>query len=171
MHNSMAPYPITSRVTSRGFTIIEVMVVVLILSVLAMLASTAFGRYRARSQQAEVATNLRGAFVAELAYFAEYKKFGSFSQIGFKIEGASNRYTYRSEETDSFGVGTGLIDTIPAVIGSITPDNTLVPTSSSSSSFTVTGTGNIDADATIDQWHVSEIPPNTGASDINDSTQ
>ena len=167
MRNSFAAY----SVSIRGFTIIEVMVVVLILSVLAMLASTAFGRYRARSQQAEVATNLRGAFVAELAYFAEHKKFGSFSQIGFKIEGGSNRYTYRSEETDSSGAGTGLIESIPAVVGPITADNALVPARSSSSSFTVTGTGNIDADATIDQWHVSEIPPNTGASDINDAAQ
>jgi type IV pilus assembly protein PilE len=166
-HSSLTAYP----ATSRGFTIIEVMVVVLILSVLAMLASTAFGRYRARSQQAEAAMNLRGIFVTELAYFADNKRFSNFSTIGFKIEGATNRYSYRTEETDAAGAGTGFIEMIPAQIGLVTRDNAMVAASSSAISFTATATANIDSDSTFDEWHVTETPPEAGALDVNDVTQ
>ncbi|MEX5219318.1 MAG: prepilin-type N-terminal cleavage/methylation domain-containing protein [Nitrospira sp.] len=167
MRNSFAAY----SVSIRGFTIIEVMVVVLILSVLAMLASTAFGRYRARSQQAEAATNLRGIFVTEIAYFADHKRFSNFRTIGFKIEGATNRYTYRAEETNSAGIGTGFIETIPAQIGLATRDNAVAAASSGIMSFTATATANIDSDGTLDEWHVTETPPETGSLDVNDVTQ
>ncbi|WP_447601863.1 type IV pilin protein [Nitrospira sp. Nam80] len=166
MHSSLTAYP----VTTRGFTIIEVMVVVLILSLLAMLASTAFGRYRTRSQQAEAAMNLRGIFVTEIAYFADHKRFSDFSAIGFKIEGATNRYTYRAEETSAAGAGTGFIETIPAQIGPVTRDNALAAASSGAVSFTATATANIDSDGTLDEWHVTETPPQTGSLDVNDVT-
>jgi Tfp pilus assembly major pilin PilA len=147
------------------------MVVVLIISVLAVLSLTAYGRYRARSQQAEAAMNLRGVFVTEIAYFADHKRFGSFSMIGFKIEGATNRYSYRTEETNAAGTGTGVIETIPARIGLVTPDNVVIAASSSATSFTATATANIDSDSTLDEWHVTETPPEAGALDVNDVTQ
>lgn len=145
--------------------------VVAIVSVLAILSITAYGRYRARSQQAEVAMNLRGVFVAETSYFADHKRFSNFGTIGFKMEGATNRYTYRTEETDAAGVGTGFVEAIPAQIGAVTPDNSIAATASSVMSFTATATANIDSDSTLDEWHVTETPPNTGALDINDVTQ
>jgi len=133
--------------------------VVVIIAVLAILSVTAYGRYRARSQQAEVAMNLRGIFVAETAYFADHKRFSNFGSIGFRIEGATNRYTYRTEETNAIGVGTGNIESILAQIGAVTPDNSIAATASSTTSFTATA------------WHITETPPNTGALDINDVIQ
>ncbi len=155
----------------RGFTIVELMIAIGIIALLAVLALTAFGRYRARSQQAEVMMNLRGVFVTELAYYADHKRFSNFSDIGFKMEGSTNRYTYRSEQTTGTGVPTGIIETIAARIGMVTPDNTVFAAASSASSFTVTATANLDNDPTVDQWHVSEIPPDTGAFDVNDVNQ
>jgi prepilin-type N-terminal cleavage/methylation domain-containing protein len=155
----------------QGFTIIELMMVIGIIALLAVLALVAFGRYRARSQQAEVMMNLRGVFVTELAYYADQKRFSNFGEVGFKLEGDTNRYTYRSAQTDGIGVPTGMVEIIPARIGAVTPDNAIYPAASSATSFTVTATANIDADGTVDQWHVSEIPPDTGAFDVNDVTQ
>jgi prepilin-type N-terminal cleavage/methylation domain-containing protein len=159
------------RKGTRGFTIIEVMMVVVIIAVLAILTVTAYGRYRARSQQAEVAMNLRGIFVAEIAYFADRKRFSNFGSIGFRMEGATNRYTYRTEETDATGVGSGFVESILAQIGAATPDNSIAAAASSATSFTATATANIDSDGTLDEWHVTETPPNTGALDINDVIQ
>ena len=145
--------------------------VVVIIAVLAILTVTAYGRYRARSQQAEVAMNLRGIFVAEIAYFADRKRFSNFGSIGFRMEGATNRYTYRTEETDATGVGSGFVESILAQIGAATPDNSIAAAASSTTSFTATATANIDSDSTLDEWHVTETPPNTGALDINDVMQ
>ncbi|MBX3235480.1 MAG: prepilin-type N-terminal cleavage/methylation domain-containing protein [Nitrospiraceae bacterium] len=156
---------------ARGFTIVELMIAIGIISLLAVLALTAFGRYRARSQQAEVMMNLRGVFVTELAYYADHKRFSNFNETGFKIEGSTNRYTYRSEQTTGAGTPTGVIEMIPARIGLVTPDNTIFAAASSATSFTVTATANLDSDPTVDQWHVSEIPPDTGAFDVNDVNQ
>ena len=161
----------TPLAQKQGFTIVELMIVIGIIALLAVLALMAFGRYRARSQQAEVMMNLRGVFVTELAYYADHKRFSNFTEVGFKLEGNTNRYTYRSAQTDGLGIPSGVIETIPARIGTVTPDNSIYPAASSATSFTVTATANIDADATLDQWHVSEIPPDTGAFDVNDVTQ
>ena len=86
-----------------GFTLIELMVVVVIAGILAAFAIPNFLQYRAQAMQAEARTNLAGIFVAEMSFFTERKEFGNFTDIGFALAGpGTNRYTYRT------GVGLGL---------------------------------------------------------------
>ena len=141
---------------------------VLIIGILATLAIPAYLGYQARSRQGEVLTNLGGIYVAETAFYGDRHRFSGFAEIGFVLAGSTNRYTYRAEKTDSTGAGTGVIESINALVGPIMPENMVVQARSTSTSFTATGTANLDNDATADEWHVSDLAPGLGVQDTND---
>ena len=75
----------------KGFTLIELMIVVAIIGILAAIAIPNFLRYQAKSRQSEARTNLGGVFVAETAYFGEQSRYGSFGEVGFALAGAASK--------------------------------------------------------------------------------
>jgi type IV pilus assembly protein PilA len=155
----------------RGFTLIELMIVVAIVGILAAIAIPQFLRYQVQARQAEAKTNLAGIFVAELAYYGENSRFGSFSEIIYSLIGPSNRYTYRSGAPGAGGgpsSGTENIDLHSAAIGAVAPENTVVPAMNGLFGFTATATANLDSDATVDQWHVNDLKSNLTVADSND---
>jgi len=157
--------------TQDGFTLIELMVVVAIIGILTAIAIPNFLRYQAQTRQAEAKTNLGGIFVAELAYYGENSRFGSFSEIIYTLTGLTNRYTYRSGAAGAGGgpsSGTENVDLHSASNGVQTPENVGVPAGNSVSGFTATATANLDTDITIDQWHVNDLKMNLKIPDIND---
>ena len=78
----------------KGFTLIELMIVVAIIGILAALAIPNFIRFQARSKQSEVKANLKSAFTAEKAYYQEHDQYSScIRKIGFSPE-RGNRYHY-----------------------------------------------------------------------------
>jgi Flp pilus assembly protein TadD len=101
-----------------------------------------------------------------MEFYKEHKRYGTFEEIGFRLDGKNNRYTYRIDASGRPGT------MISAGIGQATPDNTIVSAgiSPDGQAFTATATGQLDNDDTLDQWHVNEIKHDLRRPDVNDIT-
>jgi type IV pilus assembly protein PilA len=83
------------RLKSRGFTLIELMIVVAIIGILAAIAIPNFIRFQARSKQGEAKSNLKSMFTAERSFYQEKDRYSALvDEIGFSPE-RGNRYGYR----------------------------------------------------------------------------
>ena len=92
---------------SKGFTLIELMVVVAIIGILAAIAVPNFVKFQCRSKQSEARGNLKAMYVAQESYKAEFDSYGTVgaidgqaaaqtatNQIGFVPKGNRLRYIY-----------------------------------------------------------------------------
>ena len=81
------------HVNNKGFSLIELMIVVAIIGILATVAIPNFQRFQTKSRQSEVKGHLGGIYIGEQAFFAEWAQFyGDFRDIGFSPTGAM-KYT------------------------------------------------------------------------------
>lgn len=92
----------------KGFTIIELLIVVVILGLLASIAIPKLAATKDKTKMASVKNDLRNTMTAQEAYFADYSTFGTLSQL----QAASN-YNLSTGNTGTVtGVSNGYTATI-----------------------------------------------------------
>jgi len=141
--------------SKKGFTLIELMIVVAIIGILAAIAIPNFLRYQAKSKQSEAKVNLKGIFTSESSYFGEHNYYGTITGVGFQPAGGWNSAKYYGFEVDSTeGVMKSATVTITWPATTPVPGIT-APTATIPAYFTCAAAGNIDGDATLDYWYVN----------------
>jgi type IV pilus assembly protein PilA len=80
----------------RGFTLIELMIVVAIIGLLAALAIPNFIKFQARAKKSEAKSNLKSCFTAEKSYYGDKQKYVDEMDVVGCAPERGNRYGYCS---------------------------------------------------------------------------
>jgi len=95
---------LTLKKIAKGFTLIELMIVVAIIGILAAIAIPNFVKFQCRSKHSEAKGNLKALYTSEESYRAEFDKYldcpvancsaTGTNDLGFSPKGAKIRYNY-----------------------------------------------------------------------------
>ena len=139
------------RGKDKGFTLIELMIVVAILGILAAIAIPNFMRFQAKSKQSEAKTNLGGIGTTAEAFRSEQDTYvATWAQLGWAPQGTT-RYAYYYSGFDTAITSDGALAGTPVTAAApcVPADPT---TGLAAVGFIAGASGQIDSDATCDDW-------------------
>jgi len=138
----------------RGFTLIELMIVVAIVAFLSMVSMPSFFKFLAKAKRTEAYMNLGTLYLAEKAYWAEHGKYtvvlngkdgAGWLPEGYSGGGPSERFYYsygfKGPEGTSFFTGK-----LSAAASAVTSQ-----TKADQGTFLAAAVGDIDGDGTLDE--------------------
>jgi type IV pilus assembly protein PilA len=155
--------------SKKGFTLIELMIVVAIIGILAAIAIPNFLKFQAKSKTSEAKTNLGAIFVGQTAFFGESNNYGSFTAIGWGPSGTT-RYGYTlngnastTSDADHVAPTTVPLPTFGTEVwtGNVNgaPYAGSAPAyggSGGTAQFTAGAAGNVDNDPNLDCWVMNQ---------------
>jgi len=111
----------------KGFTLIELMIVIAIIAFLAVVSVPSFNRFLAKSKRAEAYMNLNSIYAAQKAYWAEHGKYSNklngpksigWQPEGYKGGGKNEKfyYTYGFPGSEGINNFTGSLETPASVM-------------------------------------------------------
>lgn len=144
---------------NKGFTLIELMIVVAIIGILAAIAIPNFLKYQAKAKTSEAQANLKGIFTSETSYFADTNLYGTLVGINYPPAGTI-RYSYSATNTSA---ETGFVGSPVPVPATWTSSKGLcsqtIPSpagAGSISGYTAGAWGIISTIGQNDQWAVND---------------
>jgi prepilin-type N-terminal cleavage/methylation domain-containing protein len=144
---------------NRGFTLVELMIVVAIVGFLSMISIPSFLRFLSKAKRAEAYMNLGSLYVAEKTHWAEHGTYSTVLHgkdgIGWKPEGYSGggaqekfNYTYGfNQGQEGQNYFTGKLGASQA---------SLEATKADKESFTIAAAADIDGDGAVDLLTVNQ---------------
>ena len=145
----------TGHRATRGFTLIELMIVVAIIGILAAIAVPNFLKFQARSRQSEAKLNLKGVFGATKAYFSENASYlCGFCGWTPESDGVTKYHYYAGSGATHTTGSNGCTEAEGGTPASGQADPN--PVAGTHGAFTATASGNIDGDSTCDGWSIND---------------
>ncbi|RZA08942.1 MAG: prepilin-type N-terminal cleavage/methylation domain-containing protein [Proteobacteria bacterium] len=157
--------------SQKGFTLIELMIVVGIIGILVAIAAPNFSRYQSKARQSEAKIALSAIYAAEKSFFSEYSAYvGSLDAIGYSPEGNKRYYatgfsgTGGTTSVNGFG-GSNTATPMFNRVNAPTPwnnacNNTMltgwVASGTDPANFIAGATGQIREGVACDQWTINE---------------
>ena len=145
-------------IKKQGFTLIELMIVVVIISFLAVLAVPQLMRYKAKAYQAEVAINLASLHTAEQTYFAQHGEYTTvlFGENGLGWRPAGYQENGKSSFYYTYGFNcSGAQEGVHYFSGKLeAPKEALGNTQATKESFTAMAAGDVMGKGVIDVWQI-----------------
>ena len=151
------------KILQRGFTLVELMIVVAIIGILAAIAIPNFQKFQARARQSEAKANLKGIYSAKVTQMADTESYSCVDEDGANTPeaefcgwttGGDTRYTYHegiNQKDNSMTSSGTACRGEPALVGesAFNVNNAL-------QQFTAGAGGDIDQDAGCDSWVVND---------------
>ena len=146
---------------SKGFSLVELMVVVGIIGILASIAVPRFQKYYAKARQVEAKNNLSHIYTLELNYHADEDQYADFDwvgnkewfpgvkecyddKIGFSLNPCGKaRYKYNASAKDGTSLDSDFLGTAQSGVGQGKTGNKIVPGCKYPDIWTVNGAKDI----------------------------